>query len=68
MVLAASGVDHKELLTIAEPLLSDLPSSSPHKEELDSVYTGGDYRAVADTPVEAVCSSSSCYVVYACIV
>ncbi|KAH9613689.1 hypothetical protein KSS87_013833 [Heliosperma pusillum] len=43
MVLAASGVEHEELLSIAEPLLSDLPSVQLH-EEPASVYVGGDYR------------------------
>ncbi|KAG5030120.1 hypothetical protein JHK87_013634 [Glycine soja] len=43
IVLAASGVEHEELLSIAEPLLSDLPSV-PRPEEPKSVYTGGDYR------------------------
>jgi hypothetical protein len=66
IVLAASGVDHKELLTVAEPLLSDLPSVSPHRDEVNSVYTGGDYRAVADTPVEAD-DSLSPYLIQACI-
>ena len=46
MVLAASGVDHEELLKIAEPLLSDLPSV-PRPEEPQSVYVGGDYRCQA---------------------
>lgn len=43
MVLAASGVEHEELLAVAEPLLSDLPSV-PRPEEPKSVYVGGDYR------------------------
>ena len=61
MVLAASGVNHKELLAIAEPLLSDIPSASRHSEELykvpSSSYTGGDFRAMADTPVNSTDSS-----------
>lgn len=48
MVLAAYGVDHEELLKIAEPLLSDLPSVAL-AEEPNSVYTGGDYRRQADS-------------------
>lgn len=48
MVLAASGVEHDELVSVAEPLLSDLPSIHPH-EEPKSVYTGGDYRCQADS-------------------
>lgn len=47
MVLAAYGVEHEELLKIAEPLLSDLPSV-PTAEEPKSVYTGGDYRCQGD--------------------
>ncbi|KAF5743019.1 mitochondrial-processing peptidase subunit alpha [Tripterygium wilfordii] len=47
MVLAASGVEHGELLSVAEPLLSDLPSM-PRPEEPKSVYVGGDYRCQAD--------------------
>ncbi|ERN15210.1 mitochondrial-processing peptidase subunit alpha [Amborella trichopoda] len=49
MVLAASGVDHEELVSIAEPLLSDLPKVPPH-EVPTSVYVGGDYRCQADSP------------------
>jgi processing peptidase subunit alpha len=48
MVLAASGVEHEELLKIAEPLLSDLPSVS-RPEVPKSVYVGGDYRCQADS-------------------
>ncbi|XP_028794813.1 mitochondrial-processing peptidase subunit alpha [Neltuma alba] len=43
MVLAAYGVDHEELVSVAEPLLSDLPSVS-RPEEPRSVYVGGDFR------------------------
>ncbi|XP_047045349.1 mitochondrial-processing peptidase subunit alpha-like [Lolium rigidum] len=49
MVLAASGVEHDELVSIAEPLLSDLPAVKRH-EEPKSVYVGGDYRCQADSP------------------
>ncbi|CAL9040295.1 unnamed protein product [Musa banksii] len=48
MVLAASGVEHEELVSIAEPLLSDLPKV-PRPEEPKSVYVGGDYRCQADS-------------------
>ncbi|KAH7853271.1 hypothetical protein Vadar_000770 [Vaccinium darrowii] len=48
MVLAASGVEHDELLKFAEPLLSDLPSV-PRPEPPKSVYVGGDYRCQADS-------------------
>ncbi|EOY26963.1 Mitochondrial-processing peptidase subunit alpha, putative isoform 3 [Theobroma cacao] len=49
MVLAASGIEHEELLQIAEPLLSDLPAG-PYLEEPESVYVGGDFRRQADAP------------------
>ncbi|WOK95698.1 mitochondrial-processing peptidase subunit alpha [Canna indica] len=48
MVLAASGVEHEELVSLAEPLLSDLPKVS-RPEEPESVYVGGDYRCQADS-------------------
>ncbi|RRT71458.1 hypothetical protein B296_00035532 [Ensete ventricosum] len=44
----ASGVEHEELVAIAEPLLSDLPKV-PHLEEPKSVYTGGEYRCQSDS-------------------
>ncbi|GMH16299.1 hypothetical protein Nepgr_018140 [Nepenthes gracilis] len=47
MVLAASGVEHEKLLSIAKPLLSGL-SNSPQLEEPKSVYVGKDYRFQAD--------------------
>lgn len=47
MVLAASGVEHEELLSIAEPLLSDLPKV-PIVRVPESAYVGGDYRRQAD--------------------
>ncbi|XP_020262921.1 mitochondrial-processing peptidase subunit alpha-like [Asparagus officinalis] len=48
IVLAATGVDHSELVSIAEPLLSDLPKV-PRPQEPKSVYVGGDYRCQADS-------------------
>ncbi|XP_020691123.1 mitochondrial-processing peptidase subunit alpha [Dendrobium catenatum] len=48
MVLAASGVEHEELVKLAEPLLSDLPKVH-QPEEPKSVYVGGDYRCQADS-------------------
>ncbi|KAK9266615.1 hypothetical protein L1049_003567 [Liquidambar formosana] len=48
MVLAASGVEHEELISIAEPLLSDV-LSIPYAEEPESKYVGGDYRCHADS-------------------
>lgn len=50
MVLAASGVDHEEFKSIAEPLLSDLPSVS-RPEEPKSVYVGGDFRRQGEAGV-----------------
>jgi hypothetical protein len=50
MVLVASGVEHDELLSVAEPLLSDLPSVS-RPDEPKSVYTGGDYRSQGESGV-----------------
>lgn len=43
MVLAASGVEHEELLKVAEPLVSDLPNV-PRQVEPKSQYVGGDFR------------------------
>ncbi|GAA0164564.1 metalloprotease [Lithospermum erythrorhizon] len=48
MVLAASGVDHDELLKVAEPLLSDLPSGT-RPSEPEFAYVGGDYRRQGDS-------------------
>ncbi|CAN6456841.1 unnamed protein product [Victoria cruziana] len=49
MVLAAFGVDHEELLAVAEPLLSDMPKVL-RPEAPKSVYVGGDFRCQADSP------------------
>lgn len=48
MVLAASGVDHEQLLSFAEPLLADLPQVS-RQEVAKSEYVGGDFRCQADS-------------------
>ncbi|XP_016540381.2 mitochondrial-processing peptidase subunit alpha [Capsicum annuum] len=48
MVLAASGVEHEELLKVAEPLLSDLPKAATAGEP-KPVYVGGDYRRHAES-------------------
>ncbi|XP_057536994.1 mitochondrial-processing peptidase subunit alpha-like [Amaranthus tricolor] len=50
MVLAAYGVEHEDLLSVAEPLLSDLPRV-PGPEEPKSIYIGGDYRCQAGSGV-----------------
>ncbi|OVA12458.1 Acid phosphatase (Class B) [Macleaya cordata] len=49
MVLAASGVEHEELLSVAKPLLSDLPAV-PHSAVPKSQYVGGDFRCQAASP------------------
>ncbi|EMS58411.1 Mitochondrial-processing peptidase subunit alpha [Triticum urartu] len=48
IVLAASGVDHDELVSIAEPLLSDIPTATGTGKP-KSVYVGGEYRRAADS-------------------
>ncbi|GLJ30406.1 hypothetical protein SUGI_0601650 [Cryptomeria japonica] len=48
IVLAASGVDHQQLLSVAEPLLADLPHV-PHFDIAKSEYVGGDFRCQADS-------------------
>ncbi|XP_010924455.1 mitochondrial-processing peptidase subunit alpha [Elaeis guineensis] len=48
IILAASGVGHEELVSVAEPLLSDLPKVSC-PEEPKSVYVGGEYRCQASS-------------------
>lgn len=53
MVLAASGVDHEELVSVAEPLLSDLPSV-PRPEEPKSIYVGGDFRRQGESGVRRI--------------
>lgn len=50
IVLSASGVEHEELVKIAEPLLSDLPKAV-RPEEPKSVYVGGEYRRQADSSI-----------------
>ena len=50
IVLAGYGVEHEELVSVAEPLLSDL-TSVPRPEEPESLYTGGDYRCHVDSGV-----------------
>ncbi|OMO70945.1 hypothetical protein CCACVL1_18563 [Corchorus capsularis] len=47
MFLAASGIEHEELLQVAEPLLSDLPAGA-YPQEPKSIYVGGDFRRQAD--------------------
>lgn len=59
MVLAASGVEHEELLSAAEPLLSDL-ASVPRPEVPKSMYVGGDYRCQADIGVRMNKFSNRC--------
>lgn len=57
MVLAASGVEHGELVSFAKPLLDDVPDPMAETEmagvaslpEPESGYVGGDYRCQSDT-------------------
>lgn len=53
IVLAASGVDHEELVSIAEPLLADLPSFN-EPEPVKTEYVGGDWRQSVDSPLTHV--------------
>jgi processing peptidase subunit alpha len=53
VVLAASGVDHADLVAVAEPLLSQLPAG-PGGGARDTAYVGGDYRVATDSPVTSV--------------
>ena len=50
MVLAASGVDHQQLLDVAEPLLSDWHKGSPMETPI-STYTDDDFRHKAESYV-----------------
>ncbi|XP_051131427.1 mitochondrial-processing peptidase subunit alpha-like [Andrographis paniculata] len=50
MVLAASGVNHDELLEHVEPLLADMPKVS-RPQEPKPIYTGGDYRHQGDAGI-----------------
>jgi processing peptidase subunit alpha len=50
MVLAAAGVEHGELLRLAEPLLGAVTSGAGAEEPL-SAYTGGDWRQYAAAPL-----------------
>lgn len=55
MVLSASGVDHTNLLSIAEPLFLDLPNvTSPITPKFE--YVGGDWRQSSDSPVSNKCN------------
>ncbi|KAL6624580.1 hypothetical protein ACP70R_031901 [Stipagrostis hirtigluma subsp. patula] len=53
LVLAASGVNHKHFLSIAEPLLSDL-SKGPPVDKPNSTYVGGDFRHRTDSEMTHV--------------
>uniref|UniRef100_A0ACD5VP01 Uncharacterized protein n=1 Tax=Avena sativa TaxID=4498 RepID=A0ACD5VP01_AVESA len=48
IVLAASGIDHAELVSVAEPLISDIPSATGTVKP-KSVYVGGEYRRATDS-------------------
>nr|CAD1838696.1 unnamed protein product [Ananas comosus var. bracteatus] len=48
LVLAASGINHQDLIDIVEPLLCDL-GRGPTVEVPKSAYVGGDFRHKADS-------------------
>ena len=48
MVLAGSGVDHAELVRLAEPLLAAAPRGGAATGEPKSSYVGGDWRWVGE--------------------
>ena len=60
MVLSASGVNHIDLLAIAEPLFSDLPKITATRAP-NFEYIGGDWRQSNDSPVS--CLSNLIYYV-----
>jgi processing peptidase subunit alpha len=60
VVLAASGVDHEQLLNYAEFLLCDWHKGSP-VEKPKSTYVGGDSRHRADSDVILSLCSTSMY-------
>ena len=53
IVLAASGIDHDELVRIAEPMLATLPKSAGAETE-PTRYIGGDYRQKTDAPIASM--------------
>ena len=42
IVLAGAGIEHRELVGLAEPLFSNVPDSN--KAQHQSKYVGGDFR------------------------
>ena len=54
IVLAASGIDHDELVRIAEPLLLTADGSSTGSPQEASTYTGGDFRQKTDAPIASM--------------
>nr|CAD1838698.1 unnamed protein product [Ananas comosus var. bracteatus] len=53
LVLAASGINHQDLIDIVEPLLCDL-GRGPTVEVPKSAYVGGDFRHKADSEMTHV--------------
>lgn len=49
MVLAAAGVEHAELVKAAEAAFGSVPKGSAPAPAPKSTYSGGEYRAVAET-------------------
>ena len=56
VVLAASGCAHEDLVSVAEPLLAQLPAgaASAGAPDAPSRYVGGDYRVASASPVTNV--------------
>lgn len=53
MVVAGAGVDHEELVALAEPLFSDFPKGPPETVP-NSKYVGGDWRASHGGPETSI--------------
>jgi mitochondrial-processing peptidase subunit alpha len=55
MVLAASGADHAELVSIASPMLETVAKGSEAAgKEIPSRYMGGDFRAKNESPLTSL--------------
>ena len=56
MVLAASGADHQELVSIASPMLETVSkgSATTTSKEIPSMYMGGDFRVKNESPLTSL--------------
>ena len=56
MVLAASGADHQELVSIASPMLETVSkgSATTTSKEIPSKYMGGDFRVKNESPLTSL--------------